>query len=212
MLNATEEAKFAELRDKSRELRVPCLPEMFIDLKVHDKNGVLVFDDRQRGHSWVRGYYNALAYSHFRSQIGSGLGAGSLECVRYDDGVNVFFDDFFFLNVIEVGTSDTAWSAEQVQLAALILDGTEAGNLTHGALAYQDAVYDAETKIWSGGPYRTFTNNSGSAITVKEAALVHSYNTPNMYSRDVLDPAVEVAPLEVLTVTFNIALDFSAID
>ena len=44
MLNPIEEAKFAELKERCRELGVPAPPEVFIGVQVHDKNGVLIFD------------------------------------------------------------------------------------------------------------------------------------------------------------------------
>lgn len=44
MLDPQEEAKFAELKDKCRELKVPAPPEIMIGLQVHE-GGVLTFDD-----------------------------------------------------------------------------------------------------------------------------------------------------------------------
>jgi hypothetical protein len=59
-------------------------------------------------------------------------------------------------------------------------------------------------------------NNSGGSITVKEVGLMYVGNTYNndyhLVERSVLSPTVAVANAAQLTVTYEISMDFSAID
>lgn len=68
---------------------------------------------------------------------------------------------------IMLGTDDTALSLSSTQLGTLIADGSGAGQLIHG-----DTTYTVPTTVGSSSYYsfhRSFTNNSGGAIVVKEA-------------------------------------------
>ena len=66
MLDQKEESKYKELKDKCRELHVPVPPEIHIGLQVHDKEGNLILDDLQRGHSWNRNFYNLIFSFHLK--------------------------------------------------------------------------------------------------------------------------------------------------
>lgn len=88
MLNPKEEKEFKKLRDICRNLRIPSPPEIFIGTQLRDHNGILLFDDVQRGHSWVRNAYNA-SFSHWSNCAGDAtatFGAGKMSCKRYPGG------------------------------------------------------------------------------------------------------------------------------
>lgn len=233
MLNPKEEAKFKELKDKCRELKVPAPPEIFIGLQVHDKNGVLVFDDKQRGHSWTRNFWNAL-FSAASTGIGDGgstFSAGYMSLKAY--GGNVYAGQAYAnmavgsmigtssLNGILVGTGDTAFSVDQYALATQIAHGNAASQLYYQNMAASAPAYTAGTKTWETTHSRVFNNNSGGSITVKEVGI-QVYMVPwtsgssgdwyYMIERSVLDPTVAVANGAQLTVTYEISMDFSAID
>jgi hypothetical protein len=57
-------------------------------------------------------------------------------------------------------------------------------------------------------------NNSGSSITVKEAGLNSNASNMGLYlwERSVLNPTVPVPNGAQFTVTYNVIMDFSAID
>jgi hypothetical protein len=238
MLNPTEEARFAKLKALCRELKVPAPPEIMIGLQVHDHNGVLTFDDIQRGHSWTRNYYTQMFTIGTHSGGGdvNAFGAGYMTAkqvdatLRYNStGASGDISGYslagrgLYENVttgtfgIKIGTSDTAFSAEHHTLQAVIPAGTGSGQMSHAAMTQPTLAYTAGTKTWKTTHSRIFNNNSGGSITVKETGL-YSYRgilaslNNFMTERSVLDPTVPVANGAQLSVTYEISMDFSAID
>lgn len=224
MLNPIEEAKFAELKDKCRELKVAPPPDIMIGLKVHNKNGVLVFDDIQRGHSWTRNFYNCLAYYAGAIPFTTNtFGAGYINWKTLSQGVRGIGETFptglwaavggiATATGIVVGTGDTAFSTEQFNLVTLISHGNSANQLSYSAQTATTGAYTAGTKTWAASMVRQFNNNSGSSITVKETGIYQPTGYVQMMERSVLDPTVAVANGAQLTVTYKISMDFSAID
>ncbi len=241
MLNPVEEAKYAELRGKCRDLGVPCPPEIHIGLKVHDKDGNLTFDDIQRGHSWTRNFYNYLfmttadapgsGSSNFAAGYLSGKGpSGTLYGATYCAARGGTSSDSLILaggvhnNTttteygIVVGTGVTAESPELFTLATLILSGATSGKLAYQAMVAPVVAYTAGTKTWKNTVTRVMNNNSGGSITVTETGLYSmlkladgtAYNY--MVERTLLSPSVAVGNGAQLTVTYEISMDFSAID
>lgn len=237
MLNPIEEAKFAELRNKCQELGVPTPPEIMIGLQVHDKNGILIFDDKQRGHSWTRNFYNLLF-----GLCGSGKGGGSnnfgagymstknsAAAIRYSTSYGIALGNYsvglFSNNAADdaygilVGTGNTAFSAEQYGLITKITNGNTSGKMAHNIMALSVPSYVAGTKTWKNTASRIFNNNSGDSITVKEVGIqsyvAAGYDGNNAYfflERSVLNPEVPVANGAQLTVTYEISMSFAAID
>ena len=236
MLNQVEEDKFRKMRDMCRELKMPSPPEVFIGIKVHDKNGVLVLDDIERGHSWTRNFYNMLygtsAYSIGSNSNNFGAGyqtgkntSGTVEYSasytpaamqsQYNMGP-LWSNTGDAAKGIVVGTGDTAFSVEQFTLATLIAHGNGANQLVYNAM---DAGSDGyASKIWTHTRARIFNNNSGSTITVKETGLYYSFAiftssaASHLFERTVLGAPVSVVYGGQLTVTYQITMDFSAID
>jgi hypothetical protein len=223
MLDPKEEKRFAELKSMCRELKVPPPPEIMIGLKVHDKNGILTFDDIQRGHSWTRNYWNCIA-KLFTGYVGSGstFGAGylttktltasvgttptDLRAAYFQGGLGAYYPG------IAIGTGDTAFGIDQYTMVAQIATGTGSGQMIYNAQSTTTGSYVGET--WTSTTSRIFNNNSGGSITVKEVGL---YSYPGgdgvfMMERSVLSPTVTVANGAQLTVTYEISMDFSAID
>lgn len=223
MLNPIEEAKFQELKDKCRDLRVPPPPDIFIGLQVHDHNGILVFDDVQRGHSWNRNYWGAMFYTgsgciSTTTNFGAGYmtaksPAANLAGVNYGSmgvatgGLGVSSSG------IQIGTGDTAFSVEQYAMAALIASGNGAGQMAYTAQSANVTAYTAGSKTWKTTLSRIFNNNSGGSITVKETGITCYGGIVQIFlERSVLSPTVTVATGGQLTVTYEISMDFSAID
>jgi hypothetical protein len=221
MLNPIEEAKFADLKAMCRELKVPPPPEIMIGLKVHDKNGILTFDDVQRGHSWVRNYWNymfmgmtiALTDSTTTNIAGTmsqvTTDGSTLTQSNYGAALQLGSAASSLLGII-VGTGDTAESVNTISLAAQIYEGSTAGQFSH---ALQTRAQTYASKIWKQTLSRIFNNNSGSSITVKETGMLNNWNGYCvLMERSVLFPTVAVANGAQLTVTYEISMDFSAID
>lgn len=106
-----------------------------------------------------------------------------------------------------VGTGDTAADNTDYALEAQIVEGAEAGELTHGAQAIEAVAVvgsnvDLELK-------RSFTNNSGDTITVKEAGIYcrskqNGTQGYHMLVRDVLGGGAEVPDKCSLTVYYTL--------
>jgi hypothetical protein len=229
MLNSIEETKFADLKAMCRELKVPSPPEIHIGLKVHDKNGVLVFDDVQRGHSWNRNAWNNFYCGTVHPTcVTATWGAGYLSTKKSSGTVAawtfpgdriVTFSAGAIANSdygILVGTDDTVFSVEQYALIAPITEGTTTGKFSHQAGSVDAGVYTGGTKTWKTTIARIFNNNSGASITVKEVAdYAFDINMGSggfMFERTALVSPVAVANGAQLTVTYEISMDFSAID
>jgi hypothetical protein len=228
MLDPKEEKRFEELRGMCRELKVPAPPEIMIGLKVHE-GGVLTFDDVQRGHSWNRNVHNMIL-TIFSGCTSSGASFAAGNLTGRNTVPSIFTGSSLFSvssgydwsggsGGIVVGTDNTAFTYQDVNLASEIGSGTGAGQLSYVAMpTLSTPSYNGGTKTWTCTISRIMNNNSGSSITVKEAGLKRmciNYNgSSSLYllERSVLSPTVAVANGAQLTVTYEISMDFSAID
>ena len=233
MLNLAEEIKFAELREKCRELKVMTPPEVMISLKVTEKNKT-IFEDVQRGHSWTRNFYNFMfsIATNVCGDGGSSFGAGYISIKDTNGAIAaldthlIYAHDAGFGNTattdlfgIVVGTGDTAFSTAQFKLATGISAGNSAGMFAHQEMVFNTPdTYNAGTKLWTATMTRVFNNNSGGAITVKESGLIwmgNIYSDSNRYTlmeRSVLSPTINVPDGAQLTVSYAISTSFAAID
>jgi hypothetical protein len=234
MLDPKEEKRFEELRGICRELKVPPPPEIMIGLKVHDKNGILTFDDIQRGHSWNRNFWNTIwgcaadgvgdsagifgAGNMSGRQVSGTIAALNSQTASHNNNVGGNYGMSGAATIITggivIGTGDTAFDIDQYSLAAQIANAT----MAHVAMAAFSQSYTALTKTWKRTLVRIFNNNSGSSVTVKETGIYSSATfafgttTSVMLERSVLSPTVAVANGAQLTVTYEISMDFSSID
>jgi hypothetical protein len=238
MLDLTEETKLTKLKALCVDLKIPPPPEIMIGMKVHDKNGVLIFDDVQRGHSWTRNFYNSI-YSHAGDVLGSGgssFGAGNISmksilgnvdansdyvtkrnshiCLGYGYHNNLADASFG----IVVGTGDTAFDVDQYALDSIVAHGNGANQLAYTSMSAPVQSYNSGTKTWKNTISRILNNNSGGSINIKEVGLYwigycfYSSNVTEMLERSVLSPTVPVDNGAQLTVSYEISQDFSAID
>jgi hypothetical protein len=150
--------------------------------------------------------------------------SGGTLSIGYNGGIvnltGASTENYGVIHGIVCGTGSTAFSAEHFALAARINHGNSAGQLYHTASAVASPAYAAP--IWTTTHKKIFNNNSGGSITVAEVGL---YSTGRLFTssgvisseaymieRSVLAPAVAVADGAQLTVTYEISMDFSAID
>ena len=236
MLDLKEEARFAELKKICLELGVPAPPEVFIGVQVHDKNGVLIFDDVQRGHSWTRNFYNIL-FGRGSDCVGDGtglFGAGKMSGKNIvgtlystattfvsregrDLTRGVANNTTSISYGIAVGSGDVAFNTEQFALDICIASGTDSGQLAYQAMTHPTISYTAGTKTWETTHLRYFNNNSQAVVTVREVGLYWcgaAFGSLSyfMLERSLLSPVVDVPVGAQLTVTYKISMDFSAID
>lgn len=227
MLNPIEEAEFAQLRALCIKLKVPAPPEIMIGLKVHDRNGVLIFDDTQRGHSWTRNFYNWLFgtignTANTSASWGAGymnlkgVGGTIYEVIEGNYPWRTFPGEAVVADYgIILGTDDTAESTELFALGAIIPQGTGSGQFSYAAESTPTPSYNGGTTTWKTTRSRIANNNSAGSITVKEVGLASRQYALARYcliERTVLAPTVAVAVGAQLTVTYEISMDFAAID
>jgi hypothetical protein len=108
---------------------------------------------------------------------------------------------------ILVGTSDTPVSLAQTNLLGLIANGTGSGQLSYGATVVEDLTIDTTYyfKI-----IRTFTNNSGASITVRELGLfLKPREISFMFARDVPTSPITVPAGSTLTLRYIISHSLS---
>ena len=106
---------------------------------------------------------------------------------------------------IQVGRNDTPPTNEDFRLQEKIDHGDESGQLEYDKMMFFDIT---ESGGYMKFPFiRTFYNNSGATITVKEIGLVARVNFDNKYClllRDVLSPPIDVEHGKTLTVQYII--------
>jgi len=106
---------------------------------------------------------------------------------------------------IQVGRDDTTPTNENFKLLDKIAHGDGAGQLEYGDMAFYDVIEHEGYMKFSFT--RTFLNNSGATITVKEIGLVTHLDFNNkdcLWLRDVLSPPVDVEQGKTLTVQYTI--------
>lgn len=209
------------------KLKTLSMPTLHIHTRV-EKNGIILSDKHQIGHSWVRNAYNAYnlmmldsvptTYLYFRDTAGL-FGSSSYPFQRYFAyAANGYYSTENAENFgVVVGTGTTAFDLDDFRLDAVITHGN-----TTGKLYYQAQV--APVTTYSGDPdftenilhKRVYNNNSGGTITVNEVGLVFlTYGSAYkvMMSRDVLDTPAVVLNGAQLTVTISITTkDFATTD
>jgi hypothetical protein len=106
-----------------------------------------------------------------------------------------------------VGTSDAPNAVNQYAMGAIIPHGNGTGQLYYGSHSYENVTNVTGTNDWVIRIIRTFSNNSGASITVKEIGLiVLTYDSVAngryfLIARDVISP-VTVPPGSTLTVRY----------
>jgi hypothetical protein len=238
MIDIKEEEKYEQMRNLSRELRIP-FPEAFLALEVLDKDGKVIHRHHQRSHSWVRNAYNVL-FSQMASKNGSDstFGPGYINTrmtsgsVRYGARPAGFIYDSSADSIssssqgyradagvdnqgIMVGSGVDAESFEDYSLASQITNGTGAGQLSYVASEPHAINYDPVTRILKNDLVRYFNNNSGGNVSVNEVALhLHTYKGGmwplGIVSRDKLASTITIPDTGQLRVTYTIQLTYPA--
>jgi hypothetical protein len=209
------------------KLKTLPMPTLHIHTRV-EKNGIILSDNHQVGHSWVRNAYNAYnimmldsvptTYLFVRNTDGN-FCTTARPYNRYfaHAGYGYYSTENAETHGVIVGTGTTAFDLDDFRLDAVITHGN-----TTGKLYYQKQV--APVTTYSGDPdftenilhKRVFNNNSGATITVNEVGLVWktSYDEyKTLMSRDVLDTPAVVLNGAQLTVTVSITTkDFATTD
>lgn len=145
--------------------------ETYIRVEYTGKNGRR-YTRTRKAHSLVRAFIDIL-YAHLAQvattqSVDTGGTARTLTLVTSNFAANAGASTV--IQGIVVGTSDAAVSVTDYQLTALVADGTDAGQLQYGVQSFivPATVSTSRTCTLS----RTFANNSGGDIDIKEVGLI----------------------------------------
>jgi hypothetical protein len=211
-----------------------------IEAVVKDKNGKIIKKHRQHSHSFVSNYLALVGTLMSMSYYGSFNGywfqdingnwqtynssaIGNSGVMAINDSTN---DSSYG---IVVGTGTTPPTASVFNMPYKIVNGTGSGQLQYGAHLFNPSTvtsgYNQSTKPASGtvsvngnttsfNVQRTFTNNSGSAITVSEVGIIAAFQYYNQSSNsyvkdyvlivhDLLSSPVTIPNGSSLTLTYT---------
>ncbi|RLG84148.1 MAG: hypothetical protein DRO39_07805 [Thermoprotei archaeon] len=192
-------------------------PKVHIEIEVRDKEGRLIEKRKEESHSWVANFITALRAlmaSYDLDDTPNALVTLGGDSWSYPNVTTQYHTILFAcagegedLYGILVGAGDTPVTLDDHTLATLIRHGDEAGKLHYNATTVEDLVRTdggIQFKI-----VRTFSNNSGGDITVKEVGLAIRCNNVAgtayiLLARDVLASAVTVPNGSTLTVRYII--------
>jgi len=191
------------------------------ELEIRDKHGKLLSKVKGLSHSFVKHFIlilRAMAYGgttkasltdtagNGRQQTFTSTASQPLEPLDINGEAN---DD---THGIVVGDSDIAFDKLQYNLQGKISHGSGAGQLVYNASTVE-SVTDTDNESYFR-VIRTFTNNSGATITVKEIGIVARahYDGNTWYfliARDVLASPQSVPDGASLTVRYRIYITYS---
>lgn len=193
----------------------------YIELELTDKNGKKVFFKRVRAHSYLKQWIDVCkALQSYTYAIGAAvslttvLDTGNVGRVIGQAGGSAARNAMPMMDIVNdstygmvVGTGTTLNNKNTVAMAAQIIHGVGAGQLSHAAQGIEDST-NPSGNDWVFRLIRTYTNNSAGSITVNELGMVvkvdDSIGTPRFFliARDVLGVGVIVLVGLTLTVRY----------
>lgn len=141
--------------------------------EIRDKNGQLKSFEVHRPNSYVQHLINTLYCMMANTTLAAQIDTGGTSRTMQQTGVTAS-DRVTAANLdgtfgLVVGTGTTAVSISQTALVTKIDHGNGAGQLSHGAVTVTAPGTTGGTRSFT--IQRTFTNNSGNAITVNEIGI-----------------------------------------
>jgi hypothetical protein len=206
-------------------------PQIIWEIEVKNKNGKLLSQLKTPARSWLKAFISILK-GEFATRHGAVVGNGNTSILdetgssrnyplQTSSSVSGFYMNLSTLGDagdvsqgIIVGTSDTPNALTTYALGGKIAHGTGSGQLVYGSESIEEVTNpsgnDLQFRIT-----RTFTNNSGSTITVKEVGLLaKKYDAASssrsfLVARDVLPSAVDVPDGATLTIRYVVKITVS---
>jgi len=185
---------------------------VYVEVEVRDRNGRLLKRIRKRSDSFVR---------NFMLMLFIGFTWGSQNIVKQDGSTvsisaSADIGEVFYVRGksgesnygILVGSGTKSFSIDDYSLESKIPHGTSPGQLSYGESSIE-GLFDDGTKLYFR-VIRTFTNNSGSSITVSEVGLASKGNgNYPLIARDLLPSPVSVPDGSTLTVRYIIQYTYA---
>lgn len=205
-------------------------PELEIEIEVHDKDGKPIEPKKTfKAHSWLRQFVVMLK-GYFATRFDSLTGHGNTTLTDetgtgrgfpahyawYDFRTqpSTFGDAGDSAQGIVVGSSDTANTITTYALGSKISHGTGSGQLYYSAMAYEEVSNPGGSDL-QFRMTRTFTNNSGATVTVKEVGLcIQTFDTSQvgrsfLIARDVLPSPSSIPDGATMTVRYVVKITVS---
>lgn len=199
-------------------------PKIWIDMKVHTPSGVILKETSEEGHSWVRNFYNLYATFMVDSPIlGTGLDIFDYANTKSDSGTpreyagNTSGNSYHFLreadglgdgNGIRLGISNEPFDIDDFRMLGGIQHGNGAGQLYHYAMPARTTSFDRNKWQLSVTFKRTFSNNSGDTIVIRETGMYSKGSYPSsttvLMLRDILATPVSVPHGALITCTYTL--------
>jgi len=144
----------------------------YLKIKVINEKGKCIYYRRYRSRSFVIGFLNVIFSGLSEQGITNTNTAGTQYTVSDTDGtiVNASSNNSNYGIVIGQGTS--APTIIDYSLSIFIQNGTGVSQMQYGAVSVTSAVTNTSTNTGYITVTRTFTNNSGSSITVSEVGII----------------------------------------
>jgi len=203
-------------------------PQIIWEIEVRDKNGKLLIQKEAPARSWLKQFIVMLK-GEFATRHGIDVGNNNVNVVDETGTARGYpyhsstTRSTYYLNLstlgdagdvtqgIIVGTSNTPNDLTTYALGGKIGHGTSLGQLLYGVESIEEVSNpsgnDLQFRIT-----RTFTNNSGSTITVKEVGLLikkYDYAAASrsfLAARDILPSPVDVPDGATLTIRYVVKI------
>ena len=197
--------------------------EAYWEIEVRDASGKLLMFRRFKAKSWLPQFLG-LIKGQFTMSYGSVSNAGNAPVTDTSGSVRTYPSSTQTVSIgytglclyagegvadygLVVGSSDAPNAVNQYAMGAIIPHGNASGQLYYGATSTENPYNPTGTNNWIFRIIRTFSNNSGGSITVKEIGLIvktRDYGDNIRYfliARDVISP-VTVPTGATLTVRY----------
>jgi hypothetical protein len=194
--------------------------EAYWEIEVRDASGKLLTFRKFKAKSWLAQFLGMIK-GQFMTPFGA-ANSGNIsvtdtsgtarsyprtESFLYNAGLPLYAGDGVGDYGLVVGSSDTPNTVNTYTMGAIIPHGNASGQLYYGATTIENPQNPPNTNYWFFRITRTFTNNSGASITVKEIGLIVKANDTGsntryfLIARDVISP-VTVPTGATLTVRY----------
>jgi len=203
-------------------------PQIAWEIEVRDKKGKLLIQKEAPAKSWLKQFIVMLK-GEFATRHLTTVGGGNASVVdetgtarSYPFHTNTNYTAYY-MNLstlgdvgdssqgIIVGTSDTPNTVATYALGGKIAHGSGSGQLVYNAETIEDVTNPSGNDL-QFRLTRTFTNNSGATITVKEVGLLikkidsSQVSRSFLAARDVLPSAVDVPDGATLTIRYVVKI------
>ena len=211
-----------------RRIVIMLIPKIWIDMEVKNSNGEIIQKTSEEGHSWVRNFYNLYAtFMVDSSVLGTGLdvfddanvksGSGTPREYAGNTSTTGSHNDHFWVGVdgigdgngIRLGISNEPFDIDDFRMLGGIQHGNGAGQLYHYAMPARTTSFDRNKWQLSVIFKRTFSNNSGDTIVIRETGMYSkgsypSYSATTLMLRDVLATPVSIPHGALITCTYTL--------